>query len=74
MDQQRFIETELLLRHRHTDGSWGEMVEDRSHHDPADHDPERRWGLGRIFRCSSCPEAMTVTPGGEGAAGDEHGR
>jgi hypothetical protein len=74
MDQQRYIQMELMIRHRHDDGSWGEMVEDRSHHDPADHDPERRWGIGRIFRCTSCTEAVAVTPGPEGGAHDETGR
>jgi hypothetical protein len=74
MDQQRFIQTELMIRHRHRDGAWGEMVEDTSHHDPTEHDMERRWGLGRIFRCTSCAEAMTVLPGAEGGAVDEPGR
>jgi hypothetical protein len=66
MDQVRIIEMAYRVEHRHDDGSWGEMVEDRSHHDPADHDPERRWGIGRIFRCTSCEETVTLMPGEEG--------
>ena len=56
------------VEHRHKDGSWGEMVEDRSHHSPADHDPERGWGLRRIFRCTSCDEAVTLNPGEESSS------
>jgi hypothetical protein len=61
----------LRLQHRHRDGSWGDMVEDRPHHAAADHDPERRWTLGRIFRCTSCEEAVTLVPGDEGGAAPE---
>lgn len=68
MDQQRFGQVEYQLRHRHDDGSWAEMDEDRSHHDPAAHDQERSWGVRRIFRCRSCPEAVTLIPGAEGDA------
>ena len=64
MDQAR-LEFAYRIEHRHKDGSWGEMVEDRAHHDAADHDPERRWGLGRIFRCTSCDESVTLIPGEE---------
>jgi hypothetical protein len=64
MDQAQF-ELRYRIEHRHKDGSWGEMVEDRSHHGPADHDPERGWGLRRIFRCTSCDEAVTLNPGEE---------
>jgi len=39
------------------------MVEVTSHHDPAAHDPERQWGLRRIFRCTSCEETITIEPG-----------
>ena len=64
MDQARF-DIYYKLQHRHKDGSWGEMSEDRSHHAPADHDPERGWALHRIFRCTSCDEAATLIPGEE---------
>jgi hypothetical protein len=56
--------TELLYRleHQHADGTWGEMVEQRAHHSPAEHDPERSWAHGRIFRCLRCPAAVTLIP------------
>lgn len=59
----RTLEIAYRIDHRHKDGSWGEMVEDRAHHDPAAHDPERRWSMRRIFRCTSCDEAVTLVPG-----------
>jgi hypothetical protein len=62
---QTLFELQYRLEHRHKDGSWAEMVEDRAHHDVADHDPERGWNLRRIFRCTSCDEAATVFPGEE---------
>jgi hypothetical protein len=71
MDQAR-IELNYRVEHRHHDGSWGEMVEDRSrHHDSTAHDPERNWGLRRIFRCTSCDEAVTLIPGDAGAEPEE---
>ena len=65
MDQARF---DIMYRvdHRHKDGSWAEMVEDREHHDSADHDSERSWGHRRLFRCKTCDEAAVVIPGDEG--------
>jgi hypothetical protein len=62
----RIVEMAYRIDHRHSDGSWGEMVEDRSHHSPANHDPERNWSLRRIFRCTSCEESVTLIPGEEG--------
>ncbi len=50
---------ELQLQHRHSDGSWGEM--ERSHHDPADHDPERDWANGQLFVCKACGEEVVVS-------------
>ena len=63
--EQTLIELRYRLEHRHKDGSWGEMAEDRSHHDVADHDPERGWNVRRIFRCTSCDESATIVPGDE---------
>jgi hypothetical protein len=57
-----FYEAELRIQHRHRDGSWGEFEEDVAHHDAAAHDPERRWARGRVFRCTTCEEAVTVNP------------
>lgn len=67
MDQHRFIESQYRIQHRHEDGSWGELVEEPAHHDPAAHDPERSWGLRRIFRCA-CGRSVTLVPGAEGGA------
>ena len=66
MDQARLAEMVLRIEHQHADGTWGELVEDRSHHAAADHDPERLWGIRRIFQCMSCPEKVTVIEGEEG--------
>ena len=66
MDQSRLAELLYRVDHRHKDGSWGEMLQDRSHHDAVDHDPERHWGTRQIFRCTSCDEAVTLIPGEEG--------
>jgi hypothetical protein len=67
MDQQRFL-AQYRLEHAHGDGTWAPMVEERSHHDAADHDVERGWARRRIFRCTSCGEAATLVPGDEGDA------
>ena len=56
----RSVLTTYRVSHRHADGSWGEMTEVRPHHDPADHDPERDWGRGRIFHCQGCDESVSV--------------
>jgi hypothetical protein len=31
---QRLLQLQYRVEHEHADGSWGEMVEDRSAHDP----------------------------------------
>lgn len=68
MDQMRFIELQYRIEHRHKDGTWAEMEEVPTHHDATNHDPERSWGIKRLFRCKSCPEEVTIIPGGEGDA------
>jgi hypothetical protein len=67
------IELELRLRHRHSDGSWAPLAEVSRSHDPAGSDPERSWGVGRLFRCTRCAEEVVVEtdepparPGGRG--------
>ncbi len=62
METQHMLEADLRLQHRHADGSWVELTEDHEHANPADHDTERQWPTGRIFRCKSCPGAFSVTP------------
>jgi hypothetical protein len=70
MDQHRFVETGYFLEHQHKDGNWARLLEEEEptplHHTPAEHDPERRWSLRRIFRCESCGERVAFTPGAEG--------
>ena len=56
----RIFQATYRIQHSHGDGAWGEMVEDRSHHAPADHDPERGWSRGRLFRCTTCDESVTL--------------
>ena len=46
------------------------MEEVRQHHDAAQHDPERSWGIRRLFRCKTCEEELTISPGGEGGAAE----
>lgn len=70
MDQIRFVESAYRIQHQHPDGSWGLMEEEEPtplHHTPTEHDPERGWLRGRIFRCRSCAEVLTVVPGAEGS-------
>ena len=52
---------ELLLRHRHRDGTWGELEPTAAtDHDPAAHDPERAWDDSRLFVCRACGEEVEV--------------
>ena len=62
MDISRLQEAEYRLSHRHGDGSWGVMTESPLHHGAVEHDPERSWGLGRLFRCGTCDEEVTIVP------------
>lgn len=60
--------TELVLEHRHADGTWAalEQVPD----DSADHDPERDWREGVVFACTVCDEQVRVSlPTGDHEAG-----
>ena len=67
---QRLLQLQYRVEHQHSDGSWGEMREERPHHDAADHDPERAWSLRRIFRCPSCGETVAITPGEDSPSPD----
>ena len=62
MDIGRLREAEYQLTHRHSDGSWAEMAEEPLHHGAVEHDPERGWSLGRLFRCRTCEESVLVVP------------
>jgi hypothetical protein len=69
MDQQRMgFDEQYRIEHRHKDGSWEPMMEQRSHHNVAEHDVERAWSRMRIFKCTTCPETATIVPGDEGGA------
>ena len=61
------FEVYYKVSHRHKDGSWGEMEEAPAHGASA-HDKERRWGIGRLFRCTSCDEGVTLVPPGSESA------
>ncbi len=63
--------TELILEHRHEDGSWATL--EQSHHDAADHDPEREWRNDGIFVCSTCDEQVRVSVPSDDEAGDAAG-
>jgi hypothetical protein len=67
MDRITPYEVSYRVQHRHKDGTWADMEEVQGH-DAADHDPERKWGLGRLFRCQSCPEEVTMVPSVPGRA------
>jgi hypothetical protein len=62
MDLSRLREAEYRLTHRHADGSWGALVEAPLHHGAVEHDAERSWRSGTLFRCESCEEAVLVVP------------
>lgn len=62
MDRMRLAEIELRMQHRHADGSWGDLERRPAHHSPSDHDPEREWGNGVIYRCTTCDEEVRVAP------------
>ena len=62
MDLLRSAEYSLELKHRHDDGSWGSFAPVPPHHSPTDHDPERDWAKGTIYRCTTCDEEVLVTP------------
>jgi hypothetical protein len=52
---------ELMLRHRHSDGSWSELeATPAPNHGPAAHDPERAWDDSRLFVCRACGEEVEV--------------
>ena len=57
------------LEHRHSDGSWSQL--ERVAHDTAEHDPERSWLSGLLFRCRSCDEQVRVVGGKDPDSGDD---
>jgi hypothetical protein len=67
MDPNARIAQELLLEHRHDDGSWSRM--ERVEHDSTDHDAERSWLRRMIFRCTTCDEEVSVVSEGADESG-----
>jgi hypothetical protein len=62
----------ITIEHRHSDGSWSPFVPARAHHDPAEHDPERDWDQGIVYRCQACEEEVRIAPAG--GAGEPEGQ
>jgi hypothetical protein len=71
MDANIHIVQAMRLEHHHSDGSWSPM--EPIHHGQADHDAERGWLKGLIFRCKTCQEEVSVTQGFE-EEGEPEGR
>ena len=60
MDLARIAELNLRFEHRHSDGTMGTFEPTSSHHSPSDHDPERDWATGTIYKCTTCDEEIVV--------------
>jgi hypothetical protein len=69
MDPNLRIIQEMRIEHRHDDGTWSAMKP--AHHGQPDHDSERSWLRGVIFRCTTCEEEVAVTQGGDEAGAPE---
>jgi hypothetical protein len=64
MDLGRLAEISITFQHRHDDGKWGTFEPKPAHHSPGDHDPEREWAAGTIYKCTSCDEEIVVSHDG----------
>lgn len=71
MDANIRIEQELRLQHLHDDGTTSPM--ELVHPDAANHDEERSWLRGLIFRCTTCSDAVLVTNDADPPAVEEEG-
>ena len=60
---QRLNRLQYRVEHEHSDGSWGQLIEEQARDDVAANDPERTWAWRRIFRCTTCDDTVTLTPG-----------
>jgi hypothetical protein len=69
MDPNLRIAQAFRLEHHHGDGSWSPM--EPIHHGQPEHDAERSWLRGLIYRCTTCNEEVTVTQGTEEESGPE---
>jgi hypothetical protein len=59
MDPRLMNPDVFRIEHRHRDGSWGEL--EPVPHDAAEHDAERAWMRGKVFRCTHCDQQVQVT-------------
>ena len=49
------------VEHQHSDGTWSTLRPvEHDPHDAAEYDPERDWGRGHVYVCSSCQERVRV--------------
>jgi hypothetical protein len=60
MDLARVAELNLRFEHRHSDGTIGTFEPEEPPHSPSDHDPERDWASGTIYKCTTCDEEIVV--------------
>jgi hypothetical protein len=65
MELFRIGELGVKFGHRHDDGSWGTFEPTPEHHSSADHDPERDWANGTIYKCTTCDEEILVSAPGD---------
>jgi len=54
------------IQHGHGNDEWHDMVEVETDH--PENDPERDWGRGRIFRCTTCEDEIRVISPDESVA------
>jgi hypothetical protein len=61
MFQPQLFDDVLLVEHLHPDGTSSPMEIEPGPDDPADHDPERGWAVGRVYVCKVCDERIRVS-------------
>jgi hypothetical protein len=51
------------VEHQHSDGTWARLEPEpsREPHDAADIDPEKEWGRGHVYVCTSCQARVRVS-------------
>jgi hypothetical protein len=60
MDLASVADLRFRFSHRHDDGTVGTFEPKEGHHGPDDHDPERAWATGTIYKCTTCDEEIAV--------------
>jgi hypothetical protein len=61
VDRRTLGELEYRMRHRHGD-EWVPMDRQPLHHGASEHDAERGWLRGVLFRCRTCDEDVILAP------------